>query len=114
MIKITGVEFLNDVDPALLSEKILQKLQLVQLYSELNLKVTSGFRSAEKDRAVGGTGHGSHTRGMAVDILCTNGTNAFKILNACIKAGLTRFGYEPQHFHIDCDASLAQSVFWRL
>lgn len=35
---------------------------------EMGLTVTSGYRSPEKDKAVGGTGKGYHTLGQALDV----------------------------------------------
>lgn len=34
---------------------------------ELNLTLTSSYRSSEHDKEVGGTGHGDHTKGLAFD-----------------------------------------------
>lgn len=114
MPPIQNIKFLNGVDVTLLDRKLIQKLVLVQSYSGLILEITSGFRTPQKDKAVGGSGSGSHTRGLAVDILCTDSKQAFTLLNAIIQAGFVRFGYEAQHFHVDIDTSLSQNVFWRV
>ncbi len=107
------VTFLNNVDSKLLNPTLLEKIKIVANYADLDLEITSGFRTPEKDKAVGGSGKGAHTRGMAVDILCTDSQTAFKLNQAVQLAGFLRYGYEKDHFHCDIDKSLAQRVFWR-
>lgn len=54
-----------------LSEELVDKLE--KLYSKLNCSkiiVTSGYRCAEHDKNVGGSGTGQHTKGTAADICC--------------------------------------------
>lgn len=55
----------------LISEDLIEKLE--QLFVELNCSkiiVTSGYRCADHDKAVGGNGIGQHTKGTAADICC--------------------------------------------
>ncbi len=55
----------------ILSEEIVDKLE--KLYDSLNCSkiiVTSGYRCADHDRNVGGSGTGQHTKGNAADICC--------------------------------------------
>ena len=54
-----------------LDDDLIAKLE--QLYSVLNcsqIQVSSGYRCAAHDRAVGGSGTGQHTLGKAADICC--------------------------------------------
>jgi len=55
----------------LVSDALISHLEL--LHEALNCKsihVSSGFRCAKHDRAVGGTGSGKHTQGLAADVIC--------------------------------------------
>lgn len=55
---------------------LIEKLE--SLYSRLSstkfgcsaIRINSGFRCAAHDKAVGGTGSGNHTKGIAADIVC--------------------------------------------
>ncbi|MCM1530395.1 MAG: D-Ala-D-Ala carboxypeptidase family metallohydrolase [Alistipes sp.] len=54
-----------------ISEELVDKLE--KLYSALDCSkiiVTSGYRCAEHDKTVGGSGTGQHTKGTAADICC--------------------------------------------
>lgn len=42
-------------------------IKAFQKAKEYNLRYTSGYRSPAHDKAVGGTGNGDHTRGLAAD-----------------------------------------------
>ena len=55
-------------DNVLIDEGLLLKIE--SLFEKLKCQkyiVTSGYRTAEHDRAVGGNGVGQHTKGKAVD-----------------------------------------------
>ena len=55
----------------LISEELLQKLE--KLYTALDCSkiiVNSGYRCANHDKAVGGSGSGQHTKGTAADVVC--------------------------------------------
>lgn len=55
----------------LISSELVNKLET--LYSTLQCSkiiVSSGYRCASHDKAVGGNGSGQHTKGMAADVIC--------------------------------------------
>ncbi|MGN0064596.1 MAG: D-Ala-D-Ala carboxypeptidase family metallohydrolase [Nocardioides sp.] len=78
------------------------------------LRVTSGFRSVSCDKAVGGSGSGYHTYGMALDLVGFSGSPSFcQIASA---ARYTSFGTilgpgypgHNDHAHVD----IANRKFW--
>jgi GH25 family lysozyme M1 (1,4-beta-N-acetylmuramidase) len=55
----------------LIDNTLISKLE--QIFTNLNCSkiiVTSGYRCAKHDKAVGGSGSGQHTKGTAADIIC--------------------------------------------
>lgn len=61
----------SKVHDTLISDELVSKLE--KLYAKLNCSkiiVTSGFRCAEHDKNIGGSGTGQHTKGNAADICC--------------------------------------------
>lgn len=74
--------------------------------------LNSAYRSAEYDKSKGRSGTGAHTKGYAVDILCNDSTNRFKMINALLAAGFTRIGIGKTYVHADNDPGLSQNVIW--
>ena len=55
----------------LISEELIQKLEeLREALGCSKINVSSGFRCITHDKAIGGSGHGQHTKGKAADICC--------------------------------------------
>lgn len=93
----------------LISDELIAKLE--QLYVALDCSkiiVTSGYRCAAHDKAVGGSGSGMHTKGMAADICCY-GQDGKPISSklVCCKAqdlgfgGIANINTSYQYTHVD-------------
>lgn len=55
-------------DTVLIDEELLEKLEtLFSLLCATKCKISSGYRTVDHDKAVGGNGQGQHTKGNAVD-----------------------------------------------
>lgn len=83
------------------------------------LYVTSGVRSPERNKAVGGSPASSHLKGLAVDISTNprgefpiSSRNRFIILNQLFYHGVTRIGIGETFIHFDIDKDKAQNVIW--
>lgn len=74
--------------------------------------ITSGKRTPEQDRNVGGSGNGSHTKGLAVDLRCKDSRSRFRILKGLIYVNFTRIGIEKDHIHADIDTNKDIDVAW--
>lgn len=98
----------------LISEELIDKLE--QLYVALDCSkiiVTSGYRCAAHDKAVGGNGSGQHTKGTAADICCY-GQDGKPISSkiVCCKAqdlgfgGIANINSTYQYTHVDVRTGL--------
>lgn len=77
--------------------------------------ITSGFRTKEQNEKAGGVPNSAHTKGLAVDIQCTDNIKRQKML-----WGLMQFRDKlfievaGRHLHVDMDSSIHAmgSVYW--
>lgn len=75
--------------------------------------ITSGFRTPEQNKLVGGVEDSSHEIGLAVDLRIKDSISGAKILLALVKVGFTRFGfYKDGHLHVDFDNSRPNPCYW--
>lgn len=74
--------------------------------------ITSGFRTLEHNKAIGGVDGSSHTKGLAVDIAIRNSRMRFKLINAILQVGINRIGIADNFIHIDIDPNKDKDVIW--
>lgn len=72
--------------------------------------ITSGYRCEIHDKALGGKGN--HTTGKAVDILCTDSSTRYAILEALFRVGFQRIEVAPRHIHVDQAPDKPPYVCW--
>ena len=65
--------------------------------------ITSGLRTADQNRAVGGVSDSAHLKGLAVDLQCKNSNTRFKIVKSLLEVGFNRIEIAPLHIHTDID-----------
>lgn len=75
-------------------------------------KVTSGQRSVEYNKEVGGVAGSSHTKGCAADISATSGKRKYEIVRAAVLAGFTRIGIGKNFIHLDTDTAKSSPTIW--
>ena len=90
----------------------LDKLNHIRYNVGQPLIVTSGCRCEEHNKKVGGTKESSHTKGLAVDIACSDSILRFKIIKQAINFGITRIGIGDTFIHLDVDPDKSQNVIW--
>lgn len=86
----------------LIDEASMDKLQALRTALGKPLLITSAYRSAAHNKAVGGATHSQHRLGKAFDVMMTN-QNPAEFERAAKAAGFTGFGHYPKSgfMHID-------------
>lgn len=86
----------------MIDEPSMDKLQRLRLALGKPLLITSAYRSAAHNKAVGGAKHSQHRLGKAFDVMMTNQDPA-AFERAARTAGFTGFGHYPKSgfMHID-------------
>ncbi len=76
------------------------------------IRVTSGYRTEDHNRKVGGVDSSSHLKGLAIDVACVRSNDRFEMLTALIEVGFNRIGVASTFIHIDIDKNKSQNVIW--
>jgi uncharacterized protein YcbK (DUF882 family) len=94
--------------------EFMEVLQKIRTEYNKPMKVTSGYRhpthpiEARKLRS-----DGEHTRGMCVDIACTDGAIRFELVQLALKHGITRIGIANTFVHLGLGGKgLPANVIW--
>jgi len=74
--------------------------------------ITSGYRCPTYNISVGGKKNSAHVHGKAVDILASNSTHRFFIMEGLMKAGFNRIGIGADFIHADTDETKQEGVIW--
>ncbi len=87
------------------------KLEHARELAGIPFRITSGYRTKERNQQVGGVSNSSHLIGVAADIAIGSGNERYIVLNALIKAGFKRIGVAKTFIHCDTDDSKPNSVW---
>ena len=76
--------------------------------------VNSGARCLSHNRNEGSRDTSSHVKGIAVDIATSSSSARFKVIQAFMKLGVSRFGinFNKNFIHIDIDTSKPQELIF--
>tara|TARA_R100000734_G_scaffold11026_1_gene8278 strand:- start:3970 stop:4329 length:360 start_codon:yes stop_codon:yes gene_type:complete len=88
------------------------KLEIAREYAGTPFRITSGYRTAERNKQVGGVPDSAHTKGHAADIACSSGKDRCIIIKALLDAGFNRIGVANSFIHVDNDPSKVSDVIW--
>ena len=95
-----------------MDREFLSKLDQARSLCDIPFKITSGYRTEDHNRKVGGVSNSSHTKGLAADIACANSAQRYIIVTALLKVGLNRIGIADSFIHVDRDSSKVANVIW--
>lgn len=96
-----------------LKPELIAKLDLARGLAGIPFKITSGYRTKNHNKEVGGVEGSSHEKGEAVDILIKDSVSGGKILLALVQAGFKRFGfYKDGHLHCDISKDKPSPCYW--
>tara|TARA_R100001443_G_scaffold88007_1_gene94515 strand:- start:1018 stop:1368 length:351 start_codon:yes stop_codon:yes gene_type:complete len=89
----------------------LEMLDFAREEAEIPFKITSGFRTEEHNKKVGGVENSSHLKGCAADISCTSSSQRSIIIRSLINVGFTRLGIANSFIHVDNDADKPDAIW---
>jgi len=69
--------------------------------SDIPYKITSGYRSPEYNKKIGGVKNSPHIKGKAADISAPDSRTKYLILEAALHFGIERIGVGSNFIHID-------------
>jgi len=95
-----------------LEDTFLGKLNQARRIADIPFKVNRAFSCVKHNLNVGGSPTSSHPKGLAIDIHCTSSIKRFIIIDALIKARITRIGVYKNFIHADYDLDKPQNVIW--
>lgn len=88
------------------------RLELARACSGIPFIITSGYRCAERNKAVGGVPGSAHCRGYAVDIAVRADHERFMVLKWLLVYGFRRIGIGKGFIHVDSDPEKPTDVAW--
>ena len=94
-----------------MKKDFLIKLEEARKIADIPFVITSGWRSRETNKRVGGVKNSSHLAGVAADIKCINSKDRAIIVGSLIKAGFTRLGIANSFIHVDSDITKNDSIW---
>lgn len=99
-------EFDSPDDPGtgnLMDQDFLEMLDEARTVAGIPFVITSGYRTEDWNRRVGGKRDSAHLKGCAADISCTTARDRFIIVTALLEAGFDRIGIADTFIHVDTD-----------
>lgn len=96
----------------LMDDDFLSRIAMARHIADTPFIITSGYRTKERNKMVGGVPNSSHLNGTAVDIACGNSRLRFRILESLLTVGLNRIGIGNTFIHVDADPDKSGDVIW--
>tara|TARA_R110000744_G_scaffold212024_1_gene331099 strand:+ start:67 stop:420 length:354 start_codon:yes stop_codon:yes gene_type:complete len=96
----------------MMDREFLQMLVEARRRASTAFNITSGYRTPNHNKSVGGVLNSSHMKGMAADIKCNDSTKRSVIVKSLLEVGFTRIGIANSFIHVDNDKEKSQDVIW--
>ncbi len=97
-----------------MQEKVVRTFDRIRRMAGVTMHVTSGYRTPERNKKIGGKSRSAHVKGWGADFRARSSRVRFLIIEAAITMKVKRIGLskKPGFIHLDMDPSLPQKVFW--
>ena len=96
----------------LMDPVFLQLLDKARAHAQIPFRISSGYRTKEHNKKVGGVDSSAHLKGLAADIVCSNSSDRFIILNALLHVGFHRIGIAETFIHADVSTDRPGFMVW--
>ena len=97
----------NNIKP-----EFIDRLEEVRKVYGKPMYITSGYRCAAHNAAVGGVDSSAHTEGLAADVACSFAGDRMRLVEIAIGEGFRRIGIAKTFIHLDISTTLPQNVLW--
>jgi uncharacterized protein YcbK (DUF882 family) len=94
-----------------MDQELLDKLNLSRESAGIPFSITSGYRCSKFNTEIGGNRLSAHMKGMAADILCTDSSKRFKMIET-LQPYFDRIGIASDFIHVDVDSTKPGFVMW--
>ena len=78
--------------------------------SGIPYKITSGYRSSEYNKKIGGAKNSAHIQGKAADISATDSRTKYSIIEAALHFKIERIGVASNFIHIDIQEETEKTI----
>ena len=96
----------SELDP-----NFVDKLDELREICGFPFKITSGYRTVEENKKVGGVAGSAHTRKIGVDIACTDAEKRMIIVGNAWNNGFIGIGVNSVYIHLDFDTSNKRRIW---
>ncbi len=96
----------------LMEPEVVQALDIARDIYGYPMIITSGVRSIDHNKSVGGSPKSSHLLGYAADIAVPNSERRFLLVEALLDAGFHRLGLGKDFVHVDLDPNKPANCLW--
>lgn len=91
---------------------LIELLESIREFAGIPIQITSGYRCAEHNAAVGGVPSSAHTTGEAADFFVSGNIDRFRFMEAFFLYGGLRLGIGKDFLHVDTSQTLPNEVVW--
>ena len=115
MINFKSSEFDSpDVEGSgvMMDDNFLEMLDQARTAANIPFIITSGYRTEDHNKLIGGVDGSAHTKGHAVDIACRDSVSRHTIITNLLAAGFNRIGIASTFIHVDNDPNKSPNVIW--
>jgi uncharacterized protein YcbK (DUF882 family) len=101
-----------DCNQVIVVPALIEVLEDLREFSGVPIQITSGYRCAKHNAAVGGKPNSAHLTGEAADFWVSGDKDRFKFLEAFFIYGGLRIGIGKDFLHVDVSHDLPNEVCW--
>lgn len=106
------IKFNEKIDYRKLDKNLQRLCDTFNKLVKMEVIATSGLRSIEDNKRVGGSPTSSHLKGLALDLFCPDSRTRHEIIFGALAAGFKRIGIGKTHIHLDCDTDKDQMIIF--
>jgi len=96
----------------LIDIELVDKLELLRDFCGFPIFISSGVRTVEYNKRVGGKKNSEHLQGKAVDIKCVSSRRRYFIVLGLLNLGFNRIGIGKNFIHAGISDYLTKDVIW--